>query len=238
MSKKYNYNKSDIAAIVEEFKALLVEHDCADDVCVYYNNRRTHYVTHLWNKETKKFDDVKAWVDEGEGFHPTKYCKYAPETNIISFSSEGTLYDYMYSDPPEWLEKFALKYGMYIEYATSWFFYFAPCNEWTDFETDNTPEHKQEPITLFHPKDYDNNKIPAIKAIAQIWEDLCRMSEDKGGCAIGYGMIFKYEGQEYKMIPRSNKQGEWSWEQWVDKIKNYLSIVGCTDIVWHCGRLD
>ena len=64
MSKKYDYNKSDIANIVEEFKALLVEHDCADDVCVYYNNRRTHYVTHLWNKETKKFDDVKAWVDE------------------------------------------------------------------------------------------------------------------------------------------------------------------------------
>ena len=37
MSKKYDYNKSDIANIVEEFKALLVEHDCADDVCIYYN---------------------------------------------------------------------------------------------------------------------------------------------------------------------------------------------------------
>ena len=70
MSKKYNYNKSDIANIVEEFKSLLEEHECVDDVCIYYNNRRTHYVTHLWNKETKKFDDLKAWVDEGEGFHP------------------------------------------------------------------------------------------------------------------------------------------------------------------------
>ena len=36
MSKKYDYNKSDIANIAEEFKALLVEHDCADDVCIYY----------------------------------------------------------------------------------------------------------------------------------------------------------------------------------------------------------
>lgn len=99
-------------------------------------------------------------------------------------------------------------------------------------------ESSYEPITLFHPEDYDENKIPAIKVIAQVWEDLCRMSPDEGSCAIGYGMIFKYEGQKYKMIPRSNKQGEWSWEQWVDKIKNYLSIVGCTDIVWHCGRLD
>lgn len=96
----------------------------------------------------------------------------------------------------------------------------------------------QSPIILFHPEDYDDNKIPAIKAIAQVWEDLCRMSPDEGSCAIGYGMIFKYKGQKYKMIPRSNKQGEWSWEQWVDKIKNYLSIVGCTEISWYCGRLD
>ena len=34
----------------------------------------------------------------------------------------------------------------------------------------------QNPIILFHPEDYDDNKIPAIKAIAQVWEDLCRMS--------------------------------------------------------------
>lgn len=54
MSKKYDYSKSDIAAIVKEFKDLLEEHDCVDDVCIYYNNRRTHYVSHLWNKETKK----------------------------------------------------------------------------------------------------------------------------------------------------------------------------------------
>ena len=111
MSKKYDYNKSNIADIVKEFKDLLEEHGCADEVCIYYNNRRIHYVAHLWNKEAKKFDDVKAWVDEGKGFHPIKYCEYAPETNIISFSSEGTLYDYMYSGTPEWLEKFALKYG-------------------------------------------------------------------------------------------------------------------------------
>lgn len=98
-------------------------------------------------------------------------------------------------------------------------------------------EYSQNPIILFCPEDYDDNKIPAIKAIAQVWEDLCRMSEDKGGVAIGYGMIFKYEGQKYKMIPRSDK-GEWSWVRWVDKIKDYLSIVGCTEISWHCGRLD
>ena len=32
MSKKYDYSKSDIANIVEEFKALLAEHECTDDV--------------------------------------------------------------------------------------------------------------------------------------------------------------------------------------------------------------
>lgn len=93
-------------------------------------------------------------------------------------------------------------------------------------------------ITLFHPEDYDSNKVPVLKLIGQIWEDLCSMSPDEGCCAIGYGMCFTYEGQTYKMIPRSNKQGEWSWVRWVDKIKDYLSIVGCTEISWHCGRLD
>lgn len=111
-------------------------------------------------------------------------------------------------------------------------------NKWTDPEISDILEHKQRPIILFHSEDYDSNKVPVLKLIGQIWEDLCRMSSDEGMCAIGYGMCFTYEGQAYKMIPRSNKQGEWSWEQWVDKIKNYLSIVGCTNIVWHCGRLD
>lgn len=238
MSKKYDYNKSDIANIVLEFKSLLEEHECLDDICIYYNNRRTRYIRNLWDKDEKKYVPLNTWIDEGEGFHPTEYCEYAPSTNIISFSSEGTLSGYMYSGAPEWLDKFALKYGMYIECATSWFFYFAPCNEWSDYETDDTEEYKNRPIILLFPEDYDGYKLPALKVIAQIWEDLCKMSEDKGGCALGYGMIFRYNGQKYKMIPRSDKQGEWSWEQWVDKIKNYLSMIGCTEIYWDCGHMD
>ena len=106
MSKKYDYSKSDIANIVEEFKALLAEHECVDDVCIYYNNKRTRYIRNLWDKEEKKYVPLNTWVDDIEGVHPTKYCEYAPSTNIISFSSEGTLCDYMYSGAPEWLEKF------------------------------------------------------------------------------------------------------------------------------------
>ncbi len=238
MSKKYDYNKSDIANIVLEFKSLLKEHECLDDVCIYYNNRRTRYIRNLWDKDEKKYVPLNSWIDEGESFHPTKYFEYAPSTNIISFSSEGTLSGLMYSGTPEWLENFALKYGMYIEAATSWFFYFAPCNEWSDYETDDTEEYKNYPIILLFPEDYDGYKLSALKVIAQIWEDLCKMSEDKGGCALGYGMIFRYNGQKYKMIPRSDKQGEWSWEQWVDKIRNYLSMVGCTEIYWDCGHMD
>ena len=117
MSKKYDYSKSDIANIVEEFKALLAEHECVDDVCIYYNNRRTRYIRNLWDKEEKKYVPLNTWIDDIEGVHPQKYCEYAPSTNIVSFSSEGTLCDYMYSGAPKWLEEFALKYGMYIECA-------------------------------------------------------------------------------------------------------------------------
>ena len=238
MSKKYDYNKSDIANIVEEFKALLAEHECLDDVCIYYNNKRTRYIRNLWDGDEKKFVPLNTWINDVEGVHPQKYCEYAPSTNIISFSSEGTLCGYMYSGAPEWLEKFALKYGMYIECATSWFFYFAPFNNWSDYETDDTEEHKNYPIPLLCPEDYDNEQVPVLKVIAQVWEDLCHMAEDKGCCAMGYGMIFKYEGQKYKMIPRSDKQGEWSWEQWVETIKKYLIMVGCTEIYWDYGHMD
>ena len=86
MSKKYDYSKSDIANIVEEFKALLAEHECVDDVCIYYNNKRIRYIRNLWDKKEKKFVPMNTWIDEGEGFHPTKYCEYAPSTNIISLS--------------------------------------------------------------------------------------------------------------------------------------------------------
>ena len=55
---------------------------------------------------------------------------------------------------------------------------------------------------------------------------------------MGYGMIFKYEGQKYKMIPRSDKQGEWSWEKWVETIKKYLIMAGCTEIYWDYGHMD
>lgn len=93
-------------------------------------------------------------------------------------------------------------------------------------------------IILYRSEDYDSNKVPVLKLIGQIWEDLCYISPDEGSCAIGYGMCFTYEGQAYKMIPRSNKQGEWSWERWVETIKKYLIMAGCTDIIWRCGRLD
>ena len=66
MSKKYDYSKSDIANIVEEFKALLAEHECVDDVCIYYNNKRTRYIRNLWDKEEKKYVPLNTWIDDVE----------------------------------------------------------------------------------------------------------------------------------------------------------------------------
>ena len=237
MTKKYDYTAKNIANIVEKFKKLLEKHDCQDDVCIYYCGHRDKYISRVYDKVRNEYAEANRWSYDCM-CHPTQYCEYAPSKNIISFSSEGTLSGLMYSGTPKWLEDFALKFGMYIECATSWFFYFAPCNNWSDYETDDTEEVKNYPIPLFCPEDYDNEKVPILKTIAQVWEDLCKMADDKGCCAMGYGMIFRYEGQKYKMIPRSDKQGEWSWEQWVDKIKNYLSMVGCTEIYWDYGHMD
>lgn len=231
------YTKKNIETIVEEFKKLLEEHDCLHDVSIYYNNKRIYWLNMEWNRETREYQEAKIWVDEGEGYHPKKYCREAPDTNIISFSSEGELGDLIYGyGVPEWLDKFAGKYGLYVECTVSWFFYFAPNGDWDEWETDNIVIKNQSPIYLYRDEDYGN--LPELRIVAKCWEKLCAISKDEGSCAIGYGMLFVYRGVKYKMIPRSNKQGEWSWTQWVDVIKSCLMDVGCTDILWDCGHLD
>lgn len=236
------YTKKNIETIVEEFKKLLEEHDCLRDVSIYYNNKRVYWLNMEWNRETKEYQEAKIWVDEGEGYHPKKYCQYAPDTNIISFSSEGELGDRIYDyGVPEWLDDFADKYCLYTECATSWFFFFAPTGDWDEWETDNikadnSKTENQKPVYLYRDDDY--KELPELRIVANFWEKLCTKSKDEGSCALGYGMFFIYQGTKYKMIPRSNKQGEWSWTQWVDIIKSCLADIGCTNIYWDCGRLD
>lgn len=229
------YTKKNIETIVEEFKKLLEEHNCQDDVRIYYCGYRDKNISRVYDKVRNEYTEVNKWSYDCM-CHPTQYCEYAPCKNIISFSSEGILSDLMYSGAPKWLENFALKYSMYIECATSWFFYFAPNGDWDEWETDNMVIKNQSPIYLYRDEDYGN--LPELRIIAKCWEKLCAMSKDEGSCAIGYGMFFVYQGTKYKMIPRSDKQGELSWTQWVDVIKSCLMDVGCTDIFWDCGHLD
>ena len=233
----YKYNKEYIQNMADEFMELLRNLEMDDSVIVYANNKRYRAIHKNWDEKKCEYTD-KYWVCDGEGFHPCVYCRYASPYNILSLSSEGSLYDYVYHYGfPDAIRDFVKKHNLYIEHATSWFFYFCPVGEWEEWETDNFKE-KPKPIILYNDNDYTYYDVPELKIIATMWQDLIAMTPDEGSCVIGYGMNFKYKGTLYRMIPRSNKQGEYSWNKWVNLIIKYLRMTGCTDIDWDCGHLD
>lgn len=83
------------------------------------------------------------------------------------------------------------------------------------------------------------DQVPGpLTDIMALWYEKGNAYGDVGCCVIGEGMFFRYEGQDYWMIPFTGWQGECSWSAYVDLIKQKLADIGATDIVWECGWMD
>ena len=74
--------------------------------------------------------------------------------------------------------------------------------------------------------------------IMRMWYEFGYAVGDVGGCVVGQGMHFTFEGQAYDMRPITGWQGEGSWTPFVEVIEAMLEGIGATDIRWDCGRLD
>lgn len=107
----------------EEIIDYLLKKEMMDDTFIYVNSKRYstcdgeghyNYGTSSWNDVY--VEDDKAGKD---------YCEYAGD--IISISSEGSLYDAMNygfewnTKVPDELDAILKKYGYYLEACTSWF---------------------------------------------------------------------------------------------------------------------
>ena len=107
----------------EEIIDYLLSKEMMDDTFIYVNGKRYgtcdgegHY-----NYGTDSWDDV--YVEDNEV--GKDYCEYAGD--IISISSEGSLYDVMNygfewdTKVPDEIDAILKKYGYYLEACTSWF---------------------------------------------------------------------------------------------------------------------
>lgn len=229
----YKYSKAFINGMAHEFMNLLTEHGMCNSCCVYFNGKRyrdKHYCIGDANFFTLE-------IDEGN-FHPLDITEYTVSKNILSFSTEGYLYDVLnYYGIPVWLESFCKKYNLYMEPATSWFFHFCPdgTEDWSAWETDN--KGRKERTYLYHGNEALNS-IPKVKAVADFWYNLSKEVGDIGSCVLGAGFTFNYEGQSYKLAACSPYQGSVSWELDKDLIHKCLEHIGCTDIRYDWGNMD
>ena len=101
----------------------LLKKEMMDDTFIYVNGKRYgtcdgegnyNYGTDSWDKVYVEDNKVAA-----------NYCEYAGD--ILSISSEGSLYDVMNygfewdTEVPEEIDAILEKYGFYLEACTSWF---------------------------------------------------------------------------------------------------------------------
>lgn len=228
----FKYNKEFIENMAKEFMELLITHHCADDTAIYFNGERYGSVYKIINDE-----DTYKFVKQEVTFHPIQITEYTVKNNILSFSTEGHLYDILnYDSAPKWFKDFCKKYDLYAEPATSWFYHFCPDKgEWEDWETDN---YEVEEETYLVVGGNNLNCLPYIKAVAEFWFNLSKAYGDKGSCVLGAGFKFVYNNKKYKLAACSPYQGSLSWEHSKDLIHKCLEHIGCTNIRYDWGNMD
>ncbi len=220
---KYILTKVRIENLAKEIHDYLNSNKIIDDCCIYYNHKRI--VCYNDNHNIEK--DV----------HPREYCKHASKNNILTITSEGSLYNiYNYEkyDLPLGLKRILNKYGLYMECATDWCWSAYTKYDKSHYEIEYDVYDVPDPIFICH-----HGEAPEpLKNIMDIWYDLSAKTGDIGCCVIGAYMRFKYNDVVYEMAPCSPWQGEGSWTRHIGTIKELLKQIGATDIYWNCGVMD
>lgn len=113
-----NKQKEQLATEIFEW---LVKHEMWVDVCIYFNGKR-------WSTNNKDctdfcYNEHRYYEDEAD---PRDYFEYVNETNILSMSFEGPLYEVLNAYRPGWVKledefrKIFEKYGIYYELGNAW----------------------------------------------------------------------------------------------------------------------
>ena len=220
-------SQNDITCLAFKIMQKLRDLDMEDAICIYYGHKRLNtYGAKPWN-----FTIEDAEADD--------YCSYAPARNIITISSEGSLYDYytMWGQFPKELNNLISSYGLYVECNEEWNWSLYPIDDHIEVEyPDRVVEKKPEEVLIMS-HTYEN--IPEVLVlIHKYWCAKGHAVGDKGSCVIGEKLKFNYQGVPYYMVPQTGWQGEYSWSVFVQDIILLLKIVGATNIDWYPGHLD
>ena len=231
--------KMDIAKIVHEIKMFLEDHDLAEDVCIYYNNKRESSSIKL----KKNYDYDVEW-DIEYNIDPHDYFEWAAYEHIISMSFEGELYDlinYRGGKALDEFDKLLEKHGLYYELGNAWnltVYVIDPDEMNVEYTVYDCPEP---PIELH--LTYDENPIcfggdDKLRDIMIAWRKGIEKVGDQGSCVFGAGFEFEYEGKKYRMAPPTHYQGSISWETDRADIERQLENIGATEIIYNWGSLD
>ena len=194
----------------------------------------------FWNGKRARIDYEGSTKTEN-GVNPFDYFEYAAEKHILSMTFEGRLYESInYGDGCPKLSEILDKYGLYYELGNEWNLTAFPSS--MDIEDVEYTEYKREkpkkPVYIGMNNAKDKTLDGRLAAIMEDWYEKSRETGDTGGCVIGAGFTFDYNGTYYKMAPCSPWQGECSWLPHVDDIKKQLKNIGCENIEWNPGILD
>lgn len=227
--------KQNIEQLANEVMAWLIRNELDMDVSIYYNNQK---MTHKYH-----FDKDYNIVDDGivteKDVNPHQITQWAAYNHILTMTFEGGLYSLLnYSGgklETEFKNLFA-KYGLYYEFGEAWNLTCYPINP-NELEIEYTVYEKPQPTTYLYRHDISNNP-PELQKIMDIWYDLSSRVGDEGGCVLGAGFKFKWQGKKYFMCACSPYQGSISWETHKDTIKVLLEDIGAENIYYEWGNLD
>ena len=104
-------------ALANDIYTWCLEHDCWQDVYIYYNGKRMGTSGHDKNGKEVYCYGGKPYIETG--YVPRDYLKYVREPNILSMSFEGPLYEILDNDM-EALDELFKKYGLYYEFGDAW----------------------------------------------------------------------------------------------------------------------
>lgn len=104
-------------ALANDIYTWCLEHDCLQDVYIYYNGKRMSRGKYKNSQNAYGHSIVQLIEDDMD---PRDYFEYVREPNILSMSFEGTLYDILNNHDMFALQDLFSKYGLYYELGDAW----------------------------------------------------------------------------------------------------------------------
>lgn len=224
--------KTNIEELAKEIIAFLEQHELANAVSIYFNNKvirsRGHY--------NDDFDYIPKW-ETTEDVNPHDYFEYCAYDHILSMSFEGGLYhvlNYSYGKREEEFRAIFEKYGLYYEFGNAWNLSAYLCDD--DIEVECTKYERPKETIRLHLGNFDTPS--ELHEIMRTWYNLSKEVGEQGSCVIGAGFEFEWEDNKYFMPACSPHHGSISWETPKDTIKEMLEKIGATNIYYNWGRMD